>query len=122
MSERRAFDIKQLGWIRQNRRVPSHTVELAVVARRALEQVSRAVPEKPSSEVWQVIMAMVDDDFVSHCSIEAVRHGTLMIRVDDSRLVYSYRIRWSWELREQIRRACPNAHINDVRFVGLTVK
>lgn len=111
------FDADQLGWILRNRSGRRRTEQIGASAAHLLEKVQRRVSSEPAEAVGQAIAAVVDEDFVHHCKVGEVRSGKLVISVDDERLVYAYRARWSRSLSERIREACPGCGVWGVQFI-----
>lgn len=64
-----------------------------------------------------MVAGLVDEDFATHCSLGSVRDGVLTVLVRDESLVYAYRVRWTLEILDGIRAACPRSRIRRVRFV-----
>ncbi len=64
------------------------------------------------------VARVTDREFIEGCTVGPVEAGVLKIVVHDERLVYTYRIRWAFNLLEGLRKLCPSAGIRQVRFVS----
>lgn len=67
-------------------------------------------------EIRRVIAAVVDQPFKDHCQRMSYDAGLLTIGVDDPGMVYMFRRRYLFLLRQQLGRSLPHVLIQDIRF------
>ena len=70
-------------------------------------------------QIRSAMEEVVDDMFREHSRLITFDRGTVTIAIDDPALVYSFRMKYVFPLREQLRSALPSARVNDVRFRAL---
>ncbi len=67
-------------------------------------------------QLKSAIDEVVDDLFQDHCRSITIECGTVTIGIDDPALVYQFRRKYLFLLREHLVGAVPQAKICDVRF------
>ena len=110
------FDREQLGWVLRNGRGPDRTQLIGRAARGVLDRTQQA-GIWPDENVRRLVLATGDEQFRAQCKLGRVKHGVLMILVDDVRRLYAYRLEWEQMLARKIKTECPGSRVRAVRFV-----
>ncbi len=68
------------------------------------------------AEVKAAVHQVVDESFRKHSRAITMRGSTVTITIDDPALLYEFRRKYLFVLREHLAAAVPRARVYDVRF------
>lgn len=112
---------KSLVWVLSNRRPRRRVSAFAVLAREVLSSASRGRRrEAGDPRIEAYLFKCVDEEFRAHCAIGPIRNGTLSVVVDDERLLYAYRSRWTDVLLARLAKLPGRRAVSRIRFEANT--
>jgi len=105
---------QQLRWVTRNRQGRPTAVRAVSVAQTLLKRL--AAPSDALAAAWAEFAATAGPDFQAQCALGGLRAGTLMILVNDGRLLAALRARWLFPLREWLRQHRPGLYVGRIEF------
>ncbi|MFQ5491118.1 MAG: DciA family protein [Phycisphaerae bacterium] len=106
---------ENLRWVHRNRQPRDR----AVAVGRLAEQIvgDRVQPAGRRVEAIQrVLVEMVDEEFIAHCTLGPLEGGRLTLLVDDPAWAYALRQRWLVPLLERLRSARGSVRVTSLCF------
>lgn len=68
------------------------------------------------TELRSAMAELADDLFQTHCRLALIQEGKIIIDVDDPSMVYLFRRKYLFPLREHLARTLPKIVIGDIQF------